>query len=81
MANKILEIKCPHCQSLFNYYQSEFRPFCSERCRMIDFGHWMTETYAVPVQNMKNFEDEVALVEASEGNENESEESEENFEQ
>lgn len=24
------------------------RPFCSERCRMIDLGHWASGDYAVP---------------------------------
>lgn len=23
-------------------------PFCSERCRMVDLGHWMTEEYRIP---------------------------------
>lgn len=22
-------------------------PFCSERCKMIDLGHWFTESYAI----------------------------------
>ena len=26
-----------------------WRPFCSERCRMIDLGNWATEAYRVPV--------------------------------
>jgi len=25
-----------------------FRPFCSERCRLIDLGAWVTERYRVP---------------------------------
>jgi endogenous inhibitor of DNA gyrase (YacG/DUF329 family) len=27
-----------------------FRPFCSERCKMIDLGAWATESYRIPVQ-------------------------------
>jgi endogenous inhibitor of DNA gyrase (YacG/DUF329 family) len=23
-------------------------PFCSERCRQVDLGRWLTESYAVP---------------------------------
>lgn len=23
-------------------------PFCSERCRQVDLGRWLTEAYAVP---------------------------------
>jgi endogenous inhibitor of DNA gyrase (YacG/DUF329 family) len=29
---------------------SEFRPFCSERCKMIDLGEWASETYRLPAQ-------------------------------
>ncbi|MCA3277048.1 MAG: DNA gyrase inhibitor YacG [Roseomonas sp.] len=24
------------------------RPFCSDRCRQVDLGRWMTEAYAIP---------------------------------
>lgn len=44
---KVLEVKCPHCKEKFNYYGSEFRPFCSERCKMVDLGHWFSENYTV----------------------------------
>lgn len=27
------------------------RPFCSERCKLIDFGHWASESYRVPAEN------------------------------
>ena len=29
---------------------NRFRPFCSERCKMIDLGAWATESYRVPVE-------------------------------
>ncbi|MCO4793568.1 MAG: DNA gyrase inhibitor YacG [Bacteriovoracaceae bacterium] len=44
---KKLEIDCPQCNEKFNYYASESRPFCSERCKMVDLGHWFTESYTV----------------------------------
>ncbi|OFZ23621.1 MAG: hypothetical protein A2202_04655 [Bdellovibrionales bacterium RIFOXYA1_FULL_36_14] len=47
MKNKTLEIKCPKCKKKFNYYQSEFRPFCSYRCKMIDLGKWLSEEYVI----------------------------------
>lgn len=46
--NKELIIKCGQCKTEFNYYSSKFRPFCCERCKMIDLGHWFAETYAIP---------------------------------
>ncbi|MAZ47620.1 MAG: DNA gyrase inhibitor YacG [Halobacteriovoraceae bacterium] len=44
---KKLEVKCPNCKTNFNYYDSEFRPFCCEKCKMIDMGQWLTEGYKV----------------------------------
>jgi len=29
---------------------SDFRPFCSERCKLIDLGGWLTERHAIPGQ-------------------------------
>lgn len=48
MSKKEFKVKCPHCETVFNYYDSKFRPFCSERCKMIDMGHWLEESYSVP---------------------------------
>jgi endogenous inhibitor of DNA gyrase (YacG/DUF329 family) len=30
--------------------ESPFRPFCSERCKMIDLGAWASEQYRVAVK-------------------------------
>ena len=48
--NKVMQVKCPACEKKFDYYQSEFRPFCSEHCRMIDLGHWLLEGYRIPLK-------------------------------
>ncbi len=49
--NSKLMVKCPKCRASFEYYNSEFRPFCSERCSQVDLGSWFQESYAVPSQN------------------------------
>ena len=49
---KILNVTCPNCKKELNYYSSEFRPFCNERCRLIDLGQWLNETYTVPVHKL-----------------------------
>jgi endogenous inhibitor of DNA gyrase (YacG/DUF329 family) len=28
--------------------ENKYRPFCGERCKMIDLGQWATEAYRVP---------------------------------
>jgi endogenous inhibitor of DNA gyrase (YacG/DUF329 family) len=53
---KKLEVTCPNCKKRFNYYASDFRPFCCERCRLIDLGQWLSESYTVPVEKLSEEE-------------------------
>ncbi|HCU67432.1 MAG TPA: DNA gyrase inhibitor YacG [Rheinheimera sp.] len=40
-----LKVQCPTCQTEVLWGpQSPFRPFCSERCRLIDLGEWASES-------------------------------------
>ena len=42
-------VKCPTCERLVEWSaDSPFRPFCSERCRLIDLGAWLSEERAIP---------------------------------
>jgi endogenous inhibitor of DNA gyrase (YacG/DUF329 family) len=43
-----LLVRCPTCNgaSVFSPANA-FRPFCSERCRRVDFGAWAAERYRV----------------------------------
>ena len=44
-------VNCPQCSKPVAWdTANKFRPFCSERCRVIDLGAWATESYRVPVQ-------------------------------
>lgn len=44
------KVKCPHCGKLTEYsLQNKFRPFCSERCQLIDLGDWADGKYSIPV--------------------------------
>ena len=41
-------VKCPTCERLVEWSAaSPFRPFCSERCRLIDLGAWLSEERAI----------------------------------
>lgn len=43
-------IACPMCGKAAAWSQeNRWRPFCSERCKLIDLGQWATEKYRVPV--------------------------------
>jgi uncharacterized protein len=44
-------VACPGCGTPALFGPSNpFRPFCSERCRLIDLGEWAAESYRVPVR-------------------------------
>ena len=43
-----VNIKCPKCGKLLPWEGNEWRPFCSERCKMYDLGAWVTEGYKIP---------------------------------
>lgn len=46
---KARQVKCPQCGRLTLYtVENPFRPFCSERCRLIDLGEWASESYRIP---------------------------------
>jgi uncharacterized protein len=47
-----LVVACPTCKKKFKYHDSEYRPFCSEKCRLLDLGQWLSESYAVPAQKL-----------------------------
>jgi uncharacterized protein len=48
-------VACPHCgASVVWGPESKYRPFCSERCKMIDLGAWATEAYRIPVEEDKD---------------------------
>ncbi|WP_047395237.1 DNA gyrase inhibitor YacG [Chitinibacter sp. ZOR0017] len=41
-------VLCPICKTQTEYSASNpFRPFCSERCKLIDLGEWASEKYRV----------------------------------
>ena len=45
-----LTVKCPMCQRPVVWQENQSRPFCSERCRLMDLGCWVDESYRLPVQ-------------------------------
>jgi endogenous inhibitor of DNA gyrase (YacG/DUF329 family) len=42
--------KCPICKKPVEMKDNPHRPFCSERCKLLDFGNWVDENYSVPSQ-------------------------------
>jgi len=51
-------VNCPHCGELVEWkVESKWRPFCSERCRLIDLGAWADEQYAIAGKEPSPMED------------------------
>jgi endogenous inhibitor of DNA gyrase (YacG/DUF329 family) len=43
------QLTCPTCERPIQWSDAfPFRPFCSERCRLIDLGAWLSEKRAIP---------------------------------
>ncbi|HZS47331.1 MAG TPA: DNA gyrase inhibitor YacG [Blastocatellia bacterium] len=42
------KVKCPTCGEVAKWEGNPDRPFCSERCRLIDLGKWAEEEYRIP---------------------------------
>ena len=48
MSNR--QVPCPTCRQPADLKDNPFRPFCSERCRLIDLGEWFGEGHVIPGQ-------------------------------
>ena len=59
MGKKPLIVPCPQCKKEVEWRsENKFRPFCSERCKMIDLGQWANEEYRIPEDEMPDQPDE-----------------------
>ncbi|HAF14353.1 MAG TPA: DNA gyrase inhibitor YacG [Blastocatellia bacterium] len=41
-------MKCPTCNKPVDWKDNAHRPFCSERCKLVDLSKWVSEEYRVP---------------------------------
>lgn len=56
-------VSCPQCGTKVEWNDNKYRPFCSERCQMIDFGAWADGDYALPDRSTALSEEEMREVE------------------
>jgi endogenous inhibitor of DNA gyrase (YacG/DUF329 family) len=48
---KSRKVACPMCGKAAEYSPSNpWRPFCTERCKLIDLGEWASERYRIAVE-------------------------------
>jgi hypothetical protein len=55
MGNEPKIVRCPICKKAFDWHSKpQSRPFCSERCRLIDLGDWLEEKHRIPDNSPAN---------------------------
>jgi len=42
--------QCPICRREVVFEGNPFRPFCSERCKLLDLARWVDSAYRVPAE-------------------------------
>lgn len=58
--NKTTTVSCPTCGKRVEWStQSQYRPFCSERCRLIDLGDWISEEHRIPGEGVQRNTDDI----------------------
>jgi endogenous inhibitor of DNA gyrase (YacG/DUF329 family) len=56
-------VKCPNCRKETEYNGNIYRPFCSERCKLLDFGDWADGNYALPAENATLSDEDIDEIE------------------
>jgi endogenous inhibitor of DNA gyrase (YacG/DUF329 family) len=58
----LVTLRCPHCRGpASGRGDNPWRPFCSERCRLIDLGAWLDEGHRIPTEEADAALQDVAL--------------------
>lgn len=45
-------VKCPTCRNQTPWENNPHRPFCSDRCQLIDLGAWTEERFKIAGDDM-----------------------------
>ena len=49
-------VKCPTCEKTVQWIpENAWRPFCSERCKLIDLGEWASESHRIAGEEVDDF--------------------------
>lgn len=50
-----ITVQCPTCSAPVEWRaESTYRPFCCERCKLIDLGAWAAEEHAIPGNDLED---------------------------
>jgi len=51
------QAKCPQCKKPIEWKGNTYRPFCSERCKLIDLGKWISGEYKIATGEPADLDD------------------------
>ncbi|KAF0207661.1 MAG: hypothetical protein FD167_5481 [bacterium] len=54
-------MKCPICGQETTWQNNPTRPFCSEKCQMLDLGKWATEGYSISGNPLPELDKDASL--------------------
>ena len=53
-------VQCPTCKKSVPWNDTQkWKPFCCERCKLIDLGDWVSEKHHIPGDDSYPGEDEI----------------------
>ena len=56
------KITCPVCRRITTWDNNQWRPFCSERCKIIDLGDWASEKHVIAgSDNLQELDEENSI--------------------
>lgn len=56
-------VQCPQCGKDTEYSGNEFRPFCSDRCKLLDLGDWADEKFSIPAETTSLTDEDLDAIE------------------
>ena len=42
-----MDVRCPSCKRIGDWFSGEHGPFCSRRCKLVDLGKWFSEEHTI----------------------------------
>lgn len=42
-----MNVTCPTCKKVGDWFSADYGPFCSKRCRLVDLGKWLNEEHMI----------------------------------
>jgi uncharacterized protein len=60
MAEMYKKVACPTCGKEVAWRpENAWRPFCSERCKLIDLGQWADEKFKIPTEENDGLDEDL----------------------